>query len=692
MSADYEVRGSTAVITMNNPPVNGLGHATRSGIFDGLKKALADNAVTAVVITGAGKAFSGGADIKEFNTPKTFAEPNLLTVISAIEAADKPVVAAIHSVAMGGGLELALGCHYRVAAPGAQIALPEVKLGLLPGAGGTQRLPRVVGVETALTMIVTGNPTPSEKLAGTKLFDRMIIGDLMAGAIAFAESIAGERPLPKVRDIRIELPNPEAFFQTARATVGAASKHFPAPLKCVDSVEAAVTLPFEEGMKVERDNFLALVQTTESKALRHYFFGERAASKIPDVPEDTPKRPIKSAAVVGAGTMGGGIAMNFANAGIPVAVLEVNQGMLDKGLATVRRNYESSLKKGRLTQEKFDQRTGLIRGTLSYDEIKSADIVIEAVFEELGVKEKVFRKLDEVMKPGAILASNTSTLDVNKIAGFTRRPQDVIGTHFFSPANIMRLMEIVRGEKTAKDVLATVMALAKKIRKIGVVSGVCDGFIGNRMIEQYGRQAGFLLEEGCLPEQVDRVMEEFGFAMGPFRMSDLAGNDIGWYIRKRRYAEHPDVVYSKTADLLCEMGRFGQKTGAGWYDYKPGDRKAYPSEVVNTMIVNHSKEIGVERRTISDEEIVERLVYSLVNEAAYLLAEGIAQRASDVDIVYLTGYGFPMHRGGPMFYADTVGLTNVVAAMEKYARGRHGGFWKPAPLLVKLAAEGKTFN
>ena len=692
MSTDYEVRGSTAVITMNNPPVNGLGHATRIGIFDGLIKALADGAVKAVVITGSGKAFSGGADIKEFNTPKTFAEPNLLTVISAIEAADKPVVAAIHSVAMGGGLELALGCHYRVASPGAQIALPEVKLGLLPGAGGTQRLPRVVGVETALTMIVTGNPVLSEKLAETKLFDRMITGDLMAGAVAFAEEIAGKRPLPKVRDIKIDLPNREAFFKTARATVGAASKHFPAPLKCVDSVEAAVTLPFEEGMKVERENFLALVQTTESKALRHYFFGERAASKISDVPEDTPKRPIKSAAVVGAGTMGGGIAMNFANAGIPVVVLEMNQEMLDKGLATVRRNYESSLKKGRLTQEKFEQFTGLIRGTLSYDEIKNADIVIEAVFEEMGVKEKVFRKLDEVMKPGAILASNTSTLDVNKIAGFTRRPQDVIGTHFFSPANIMRLLEIVRGAKTAKDVLATVMALAKKIRKIGVVSGVCDGFIGNRMIEQYVRQAGFLLEEGCLPEQVDRVMEEFGFAMGPFRMSDLAGNDIGWYIRKRRYAENPDVVYSRTADLLCEMGRFGQKTGAGWYDYKPADRKAYPSQIVNAMIVNHSRDIGVERRAISDEEIVERLVYSLVNEAAYLLEEGIAQRASDVDIVYLSGYGFPMHRGGPMFYADTVGLPNVVAVMEKYARGRHGEFWKPAPLLAKLAAEEKTFN
>jgi 3-hydroxyacyl-CoA dehydrogenase len=475
MSASYEVKEGVAIITMNNPPVNGLGHATRRGIVDGLKKALADSAVKAVVITGAGKAFSGGADIKEFNTPKTFAEPNLLSVIAAIEAADKPVVAAVHSVAMGGGLELALGCHYRVAAPGAQIALPEVKLGLLPGAGGTQRLPRVIGVETALNMIVTGNPTPSEKLAGTRLFDRMIEGDLMAGALAFAGEIAEQRPLPNVRYIRIDLPDREAFFRTARAIVGAASKHFPAPLKCVDCVEAAVTMTFEEGMKVELDSFLALVNTTESKALRHYFFGERAAAKIPDVPEETTKRPIKTAAVIGAGTMGGGIAMNFANAGIPVVVLEVNQEALDKGLATVRKNYESSLKKGRLTQEKFEKRTGLIKGTLSYDDIKNADIVIEAVFEEMGIKEKVFRRLDEVMKPGAILASNTSTLDVNKIAGFTRRPQDVIGTHFFSPANIMRLLEIVRGEKTGKDVLATTMSLAKRIKKIGVVSGVCDG-------------------------------------------------------------------------------------------------------------------------------------------------------------------------------------------------------------------------
>jgi 3-hydroxyacyl-CoA dehydrogenase len=692
MSANLEVKGSIAVITLNNPPVNGLGYATRVGIFDGLKKVLSKRAVKAVVITGAGRAFSGGADIKEFNTPKSMAEPTLHTVIAAIEAADKPVIAAVHSVAMGGGLELALACHYRVAAPGAQIALPEVKLGLLPGAGGTQRLPRVVGVETALNMIVSGNPVLSEKLAGTKLFDQMVEGDLMTGAIAFAEKIAAVRPLPKVRDIKVDYPNHEAFFQFARNTVGAMAKNFPAPLKCVDCVAAAASMKFEDGLKVERENFLALMQTTESKALRHFFFGERAASKIPDVPEDTPKRPIKSAAIIGAGTMGGGIAMNFANAGIPVTVLEMKQEALDKGLATVRRNYENTMKKGKLTQQKFDERIGLIKGTLSYDDIKNADIVIEAVFEEMGVKEKVFKQLDQVMKPGAILASNTSTLDLNKIAAFTKRPQDVIGTHFFSPANVMKLLEIVRGAKTAKDVLATTMALSKKIKKTGVVSGVCDGFIGNRMIEQYSRQAGFLLEEGCLPEQVDKAIEKFGFAMGPFRMGDMAGNDIGWAIRKRRYAERPDMKYSKTADLLCELGRYGQKTNAGWYDYKPGDRKPYPSQLVNDMIIKHSKDIGVKRRAVGDQEIVERLVYSMVNEAAYILEEGIAQRASDVDMVYLTGYGFPLYRGGPMFYADTVGLLNVVAAMKKYAKGRHGEYWKPAPLLAKLAKKGKTFN
>lgn len=692
MTATYQAHGDIAVITLANPPVNGLGHATRAGIVNGVSRALDDAAIKAIVLVGEGKGLSGGADIREFNTPKALQEPSLHTVIRVIESATKPVVAAIHGLAMGGGLELALGCHYRVAVAGAQIALPEVKLGILPGAGGTQRLPRVLGLERALNMIVSGTQVMSEKLAATKLFDRMIEGELLAGALAFARSVADQRPLPKVRDIRIEHPNAEGYLQFARNTVRTVAGPFPAPLQCVEAVAAAVGKKFDEGLKIERELFLALVQTPESKALRHAFFAERAASKIPDVPADTPLRPIRSAAVIGAGTMGGGIAMNFVNAGIPVTMLEMQQEALDKGLATIRKNYENSMKKGKLTQEKLDQRMGLITGTLSYEAIGGADIVIEAVFEDMAVKEKVFTKLDEVMKPGAILASNTSTLDVDKIAAFTKRPQDVIGTHFFSPANVMKLLEIVRGAKTAKDVLATVMDLAKKIKKTGVVSGVCDGFIGNRMVEQYIRQAGFLLEEGCLPAQVDKAIERFGFAMGPFRMSDLAGNDIGWYIRKRRYVEKPEVTYSKIADKLCEQGRFGQKTSAGWYDYKTGDRKAYPSDVVNQMIFAHSAEIGVPRRKVSDEEIVERLVYALVNEGAHILEEGIALRASDIDMVYLTGYGFPLFRGGPMFYADTVGLSNVLMAIRQYAKGQHPEAWKPAPLLERLAAEGKGFN
>jgi 3-hydroxyacyl-CoA dehydrogenase len=694
MSAEYQVQGSVAVITLNNPPVNGLGLATRAAAVDGVRRANADPAVKAIVLTGAGKAFSGGADIKEFNSPKALTEPTLHTLINVVEGSGKPVVAAIHSVVMGGGLELALGCHYRVALPGTQVALPEVKLGLLPGAGGTQRMPRMVGLEQALNMIVSGTPVLSEKLAGTPLFAQLLPAgaNLLEAAVAFAEKVADARPLPRVRDRKVDYPNHEAFLQFSRNTVKAVAGPFPAPLECVETVAASVTMPFEEGLKFERQRFLHLIQTPESKALRHAFMAERAASKIPDVPADTPTRTIASAAVVGAGTMGGGIAMNFANAGIPVTILEMKQELLDKGIATIRKNYESSLKKGKLTEEKLAQRMGLIRGTLAYEDIAQADIVIEAVFEDMAVKEAVFRQLDKVMKPGAILASNTSTLDVDKIASFTARPKDVIGTHFFSPANVMKLLEIVRGAQTGKDVLATTMALSKKLKKTGVVSGVCDGFIGNRMIEQYSRQAGFLLEEGALPEQVDRAIEKFGFAMGPFRMIDMAGNDVSWYIRKRRYIEQPHIYYSKNADLLCEMGRFGQKTGAGWYDYRPGDRKAYPSEVVNAMIVQHAQELGIERRKISDQEIVERLIYALVNEGAKILEEGIALRASDIDMVYLTGYGFPLYRGGPMFYADLVGLQNVLMAMEKYAAGRHGDAWEPARLLVKLASEGKGFN
>jgi 3-hydroxyacyl-CoA dehydrogenase len=694
MSADYQVHDNVAVITLNNPPVNGMGLATRTAAVAALRRAQDDDAIAAVVLTGAGKAFSGGADIKEFNSPNALAEPSLFTLIATAEGLDKPVVAAIHSVCMGGGLELALGCHYRVALPGAQIALPEVKLGLLPGAGGTQRLPRAVGLELALNMIVSGTPVLSEKLADTGLFDEVFPAgtELIAAAVAFAKSVSEVRPLPKVRERTVDYPNHEAFLQFSRNTVKAMSGAFPAPLECVETVAASITMPFDDGIAFERQRFMHLMQTTESKALRHAFFAERIASKVPDVPPDTPIRTIATAAVIGAGTMGGGIAMNFANAGIPVIMLETKQEALDKGLAMIRKNYENTLKKGKLTQEKFDQRVALITGTLDYAAIAQADIVVEAVFEDMGVKETVFRQLDAVMKPGAILASNTSTLDVDKIAAFTSRPQDVIGTHFFSPANVMKLLEIVRGKETAKDVLATTLALSKKLKKTGVVSGVCDGFIGNRMVEQYVRQAGFLLDEGALPEQVDKAAEQFGFAMGPFRMGDLAGNDIGWYIRKRRAIESPGMQYSKTADLLCEQGRFGQKTGAGWYDYKPGDRKATPSQLVNDMVVAHSKQLGVKRRAISDQEIVERLVYALVNEGAQILDEGIALRASDIDMVYLTGYGFPLYRGGPMFYADTVGLPNVLAAMEQYARGLNGAAWVPAPLLVKLAGEGKRFN
>jgi len=699
MTAQYTVQGRVAVITLNNPPVNGLGLATRRGLTDALAQADADAQVSAIVITGAGPAFSGGADIKEFGLPTAFQEPNLLSVILALEAATKPVIAAVHTVCMGGGLELALGCHYRMVAPGCSVALPEVKLGLLPGAGGTQRLPRALGVEPALNMIVSGEPVKSEllfALPGQKLFNKLAasVDTLMAEALAYAAEVAAVRPLPLLRSLVAKHPQGDAYFQFARNMVGGMMKNFPAPLKCVDAVEAATKRPFNAGMTFERDSFLGLLWSPESRSLRHIFMAERAASKIPDVPTDTVQRAINSVAIIGAGTMGGGIAMNFLNAGLPVKILETSQDALDRGLAILRKNYQSQVKKGKLKQDKFEQRMALLSSTLSYDDLKEADLVIEAVFEELGVKEAVFKALDAVMKPGAILASNTSTLDINTIAAFTQRPQDVLGLHFFSPANVMKLLEVVRGAKTGKDVLATVMQLAKKIKKTAVVSGVCDGFIGNRMIEQYIRQSGFLLDEGCTPAQVDRAMEKFGFAMGPFRMIDLAGNDIGWAIRKRRYAERPDMKYSQTADLLCEQGRFGQKTGAGWYDYLPGKREALPNAGVLQMIQDHRTSLGITPRKIADEEIVQRLVYALINEAAHILQEGIASRAGDIDMVYLMGYGFPVWRGGPMNYANEVGLFNVVQAIQRFAQNPldDAAFWQPAPLLARLAAEGKTFT
>ena len=703
MTAEYLVMANVAVITLSNPPMNGLSYATRMAVADGVHKANADAAVKSIVITGAGKAFCSGADITEFGSDKSIQEPNLLSLILLLENSAKPTIAAVHSICMGGGLELALGCHYRIAAPGALVALPEVKLGLIPGAGGTQRLPRVLGVETALNMIVSGEPVKSEMLAsmpGQKLFDKMAASpeSLAAEALAFAQEMAAQHAdgsaLPRVRDLPVKHPNAQAYFQFSRNMVKGMAKNYPAPAKCVDAVQNALTMKFDDGMMAEREIFINLMWTPECRALRHLFVAERAASKIPDVPSDTPLRAIKQVAVIGAGTMGGGITMNFLNAGIPVKMLEMKQEALDKGIGIIRKNYDAQVTKGKLKQAKLDERMALLTTTLSYDDLKDADLVIEAVFEEIGVKEKVFQQLDAVMKPGAILASNTSTLDVNKIASFTKRPQDVVGLHFFSPANVMKLLEVVRGEKTSKDVMATVMTIAKKIKKTAVVSGVCDGFIGNRMIEQYGRQGGFLLDEGCTPAQVDKAMEKFGMAMGPFRMGDLAGNDIGWAIRKRRATERAEMKYSKTADLLCEQGRFGQKVGKGWYDYVAGKRDAIPNAEVVAMIEAHRKSLGITPRKISDEEIVQRLVFALVNEAAHILEEGIANKASDIDIVYIFGYGFPAYRGGPLHYADQKGLFNVVETMARFAKNPldDAKFWQPAPLLAKLAAEGKTFN
>ena len=693
-STTYDLRGAVAVITMSHPPVNGLGAALRSGILESLDRALADPAVQAVVLTGSARAFSGGADVREFGTPLAAREPRLPSVIAALEDAPKPVVAAIAGVCMGGGLELALGAHYRVARADAQIALPEVKLGLIPGAGGTQRLPRAIGLEAALNMIVSGATVPGGKLAGTALLDEVTDGDPVAAAVALATRVVAEQlPRKRLRDLKVKDAQAEAFLQFARNTVGAASRHYPAPLKCVEAVALSLSKPFDEALRLERETFLSLMNTPESRALRHVFNAERAASKIADLPEGTPLRRIARVGVIGAGTMGGGITMNFLNAGIPVVLLETKQEALDKGLATIRRNYENSAKKGKVKMEQVDERMALVTPTLAYDAFGDVDLVIEAVFENMDVKLQVFQTLDEVCKPGAILASNTSYLNIDTIAAGTRRPQDVLGLHFFSPANVMRLLEIVRGKATAPDVLATCMAMAKTIKKTAVIAGVCDGFIGNRMLARYGAAANGLINAGALPQQIDAALQGFGMAMGPFRVGDLAGLDIGWATRKRRAAEAGVAMKPIVADKLCEAGRFGQKTGAGWYRYAPGVRDPIPDPLVQQLIEQYRADHGLAPRAVSDAEIVERCVYALVNEGARILDEGIAARASDIDLVYLNGYGFPPHRGGPMLYADIVGLPNVVRALRRFAAEPGADpSWQPAPLLLKLAEEGKTFN
>jgi 3-hydroxyacyl-CoA dehydrogenase len=686
--AQYTVRDGVAVITMNNPPVNGLGNALRAGLMEGLKKAESDPAVKGVVLIGAGKAFSGGADIREFGKPRE--RPDLFEVNDQQDAMKKPLIAAISGFALGGGLELALGCHYRLAEPKAQLGLPEVKLGILPGSGGTQRLPRIVPMAEALRMMTTGNPISAQRAKDLGLVDEVVSGDLLQAALQFAQR---NPPVRRIREMPAKLEGDlEAFFAKARDQVAAESRGYPAPLEIVACAAAAASLPFDEGRKIERERFARLVASAESKALRHMFFAERQTSKIPDVPEDTQVRPIRKAAVIGAGTMGGGIAMCFANAGIPVMLIDMTQEAVDKGMQRIKGNYAATVEKGRLTAADMDRRMALINGNSNLGKVADADIVIEAVFERMDVKQELFKKLDGIVQQGAILATNTSTLDVDKIAAATTRAEDVIGTHFFSPANVMRLLEVVRGKKTANDVLATTMKLGKTLKKVPVVSGVCDGFIGNRMLEKYVQQSLFLLEEGATPAQIDGALQRWGMAMGPFAMYDMAGNDIGWEIRKRRAKERPDMVYSKFADRICEKGWFGQKSGRGWYRYEKGSRKPVPDPEVEKLLQDYRKEIKVTPRKIADDEIVERCIYALANEGARILDEGIALRASDIDMVYLTGYGFPPYRGGPMFYADQVGLDKVLSSIKRFQDGYQGSQWQPAPLLAKLAKEGRRFN
>jgi 3-hydroxyacyl-CoA dehydrogenase len=691
----YEVVDGIARIVFQNPPVNGLSHALRTGLVNALDTAEADPGVKAIVMTGSERAFSGGADISEFGTPRSGWQPTLRTVIEVLDAITKPVVAAIDGVCLGGGLELALGAHYRVAASRAKVGLPEVKLGLIPGAGGTQRLPRLLGLEKALDMIVSGAHIKASQLADTPLFDLVVDTPVVSAAEDFARELASKgAALKRVRDLSIVEADAQAFLQVARRNVAATSKHFPAPRLCLEAVAASVSLPFDEGMKREREYFLQLMQSEESQALRHVFAAERTATKVPGVSAETPRRDIRKVAVIGAGTMGGGISMNFLNAGIPVVLLEAKQDALDRGLATIRRNYENSAKKGRLTQEQVEERMGLLGTTMRYEDLADADLIIEAVFEEIGVKEQVFTALDAVAKPGAILASNTSTLDVNAIAAFTRRPEDVVGLHFFSPANVMKLREIVRGDKTSPEVLATSMDLAKRIGKKPVLSGVCDGFIGNRMLNSYRAAAEELLLQGASVAEIDQALEGFGLAMGPYRMGDLAGLDIGWAIRKRRQAERPDLDLSSVADRICEAGRFGQKTGAGWYRYEAGSRTPHEDPIVTKILSDYRAEKGISPRKFSPREIVERCVFALVNEGARILDEGIALRASDIDVVYLNGYGFPLHRGGPMHYAQQVGLFNVVRAIRRYASASEqaASFWQPASLLVQSVESGQALK
>jgi 3-hydroxyacyl-CoA dehydrogenase len=691
---EYTVRSGVAVITLNNPPVNGLSHELRQQLVDGIVLATNDPDVHSIVLIGSDWGFSGGADVREFGTPRAVQEPLLRTLIRHIEECSKPVIAAVSGPCMGGGLELAMGCHFRVVAADAELAQPEVKLGLMPGAGGTQRLPRLVGVERAISMITTGETIRASALRETALIDELVEGDLRAAALEFAIKVTSEHRRPQLaREISLAGAANEEFLAAARSKLGATSGHTPAPLSCVEAITAAVKEPFDEGLRIERELFDALLRSPQSRALRHAFFAERTVNKIPGVSEKTLTRSVASVGVVGAGTMGGGIAMSFLNAGLPVCVLESSSEALDRGIDKIKKNYQSSLKRGKITQAQVDERIASLRTTLRYGDLGDCDLVVEAVFEDMAVKKEVFVKLDAIAKPGAILASNTSTLDLDQIALATNRPRDVIGLHFFSPAHVMRLLEIVRGKETADDVLKTGLLLAKRMKQIAVVAGVCDGFIGNRMLHKYQAAAEQLLVQGATPAQVDRALEEFGMAMGPFKVGDLAGLDIGWSIRKRRAATNPEQASPRIADWICEAGRFGQKTGSGWYRYEPGARTPVDEPATAETIEKFRAKAGVAPRPVSDDEIVTRCVYSLINEGARIVEEGIAYRASDIDVVWLNGYGFPRHRGGPMFYANEIGLQEVVRGLQSFATAEQDGptRWTPAPLLEQLAVADAKF-
>lgn len=682
---DLTIEGEVAVLTLNSPPVNALSSGVRTAIDGGIRQALANDAVKSIVLICEGRTFIAGADITEFG--KAPSGPSLFDALAMIENASKPVVAAIHGTALGGGLEVALTCHYRVAVPSAKCGLPEVNLGLLPGAGGTQRLPRIVGAQKALEMVTSGQHVGAKACLDMGLVDELTEeGKLRDGAIAFAKKIVAEkRPLKKVRDLQDKMDadraKPEIFADFRKANARK-FRGFLAPEYNIQCIEAAVNLPFDEGIKVEQKLFRELVTGVQSAAQRHVFFAERQVWKLPDVPADTPQIPVNTVGIIGAGTMGGGIAMNFLNAGIPVKIIETKQEALDRGLGVIRKNYENTAKKGRITQDDVEKRMGMLTGSLELGDLKDSDLIIEAIFENMDVKKDVFGKLDKIAKPGAILATNTSALNIDEIATAVSRPEAVIGLHFFSPANVMKLLEVVRADKTSKSVIATSMAIAKKIGKIAALVGVCPGFVGNRILAQRQREAQKLIMEGAMPWDVDRVLYDFGFPMGPFAMSDLAGLDLGWSKEKSKG--------ETIRDRLCEMDRRGQKTGAGFYDYDE-NRNAKPSKITEDLILEFASKKGINRRTISDEEIIERCIYPMINEGAKILEEGKAIRASDIDIVWINGYGWPVYRGGPMFYGDTIGLDKVLAKMKQF-EAQMGADFKPAALLEKLVAEGKGFK